>query len=135
MIEALSKVFAAALRGYKPSRDLLVVDFGVFPWHKLLEVSALKVGEEELNHPDEVAGWEDYAFASTSQKTMVAPDELLVWLLEQHETKNSTVAFEAAANAVMSDDVQAALHELPWAGEMRVQLVHPDSGKAYLGGK
>ena len=114
---------------------MAVIDLGCFPWHGVLELSALTVAEASVDptliHPAEVAAWRHYNFAAHGIAWRSAARLGREMAAAYHtcgrlERPDMAVTFlRACAFACASPEVASPLYSL--AG-VQLRVLHPDTG-------
>ncbi|MDP8033683.1 hypothetical protein QJU43_04155 [Pasteurella atlantica] len=117
-----------AVHIYK-NRELKVLDIGIFPWHKSIEISLL-FSDEKVD-VDDIAAWENYNFSDIYegkwQEAQIIGDEMYqVWEKEC----NVIPILEDFAEAVSSDTVTNIIKMFNLAPDFVVQLLNPDDSES-----
>lgn len=112
------------------SRELRILDVGVFPWHGSIELSAFYTGDESSEDcaEDDVASWPSFNFSEQQEGSWPEIEPIAQSMNAAYEA-NSELAeqyFQAAASVMKTDAIRQALQNKTLADDFRITLVDPD---------
>lgn len=124
------KAVLAKIAAIDPSRELRILDVGVFPWHSYIELSAFYTGDDESADcwEDDIASWPGYNFSEQQegQWPEVEPATQAMNAAYQADTQSKVQYFQAAASVMQAEAVRQALQSKSLASDFRIALADPD---------
>ncbi len=132
-----AREMAKSIKGLQSTEEIQILDIGIFPWHGLIELSALYSSDLQKGgvYVDDIAGWPHYNFSANenSQWPEIGTMAEAMKTDYANDRKQGEEYFLAAAEAVKSPVVQSAIEKLKRSKDFRVNLIHPDiPDKKYL---
>ncbi|PWU00818.1 MAG: hypothetical protein C5B53_03555 [Candidatus Melainabacteria bacterium] len=115
------------------------LDLGCYPWHGLLELSALterEANDPNCTHPGEAASWKYYNFAAslpswTCASELGAQMKDLYYKSDANRSELINDFLRVCAEAMTEPAAAAAIQTLNSKNPVRVSVIHPDTGKDF----
>ena len=114
---------------YFGDRKIRVIDIGVFPWHKKIELSLLFSDEDA--EIDDIAGWPHYDFSKMSEGGWDEAQELASDIAEIWEQDHDALPiFMDFGTAATSEKVINVVNRFNRASDFVVQVLDPDDSNS-----
>ena len=127
----LKNALLIKLKKIDSSRELKILDVGIFPWHSSIELSAFYIGD---NYEDDIAAWPNYNFSHEEEGEWPEVEQICKSMNAQYlkntETKNTF--FKCTAKIMKSKEVIDLLKTKKLSSEFRVDVLDPDSDENFM---
>jgi hypothetical protein len=107
------------------SRELKIIDIGVFPWHSKIEVSLLFTSEDAP--VDDIAAWPNFDYSKMSEGGWKEAESIVREMNEEWEKDCDAMPFLMDfASAATSNKVNEVIKSFSLSDDFVLQILDPD---------